>query len=57
MADEKIKKSFEDTRDQGKVAKEKRVERTAKIAAYDVAYKAAAVARREKLASEGQAKA
>jgi hypothetical protein len=57
MADEKVKRTFEQTRDELKVAKAKRVESRAKIAAYDEAYKAAAVARREKAAAEGQAKA
>lgn len=46
------RKSFADVRDEGKVAKEKRRLAAEKTAAYDIQYKAAALARREKLAAE-----
>ena len=57
MAEEKTRKSFEDVRNEGALAKKRRQERAEKIAAYDTAYKAAALARREKLAAEGGVKA
>ncbi len=55
MAEAKLRKSVEDVRNEGAVAKEKRRLRAEKAAAYDVQYKAAALARREKLAAEAAA--
>jgi len=55
MAEEKPRKTPEEVRNEGTVAKEKRRLHAEKIAAYDVQYKAAAVARREKLAAEPEA--
>ena len=52
MAQMEGRKSADDVRNEGKLAKEKRAARAEKAAAYDVAYKAAALARREKLAAE-----
>ena len=56
MGKQESRKSVEDVRNEGKVAKENRRLRAEKTAAYDVQYKAAAQARREKLAAEAQAK-
>ncbi len=47
------RKSVEDVRNEGKAAKERRALKAEKAAAYQVTYKAAALARREKLAAEG----
>ncbi|OGS39784.1 MAG: hypothetical protein A2506_06745 [Elusimicrobia bacterium RIFOXYD12_FULL_66_9] len=47
------RKSSEDVRAQGDVAKAARIARAEKTAAYDLKYKADALARREKLAAEG----
>lgn len=52
MGEMKTRKSVEDVQNEGKAAKEKRRLKAEKTAAYDVAYKAAAVARREKEAAE-----
>ena len=56
MSEKEVRKSPEDVRNEGAVAKEARRLRAEKAAAYDVQYKAAAQARREKLAAEGEAK-
>ena len=50
------RKSPQEVRNEKTVAVEARRVRAEKAAAYDVAYKAAALARREKLAAEAQAK-
>ena len=49
------RKSAEDVRNQGAVAKAARLARAEKTAAYDVKYKADALARREKLAADAAA--
>ena len=51
------RKSAEDVRNQGATAKAARLARAEKTAAYDVKYKADALARREKLAAESPAAA
>lgn len=56
MGKMETRKSAEDVRNEKTAAKENRRLRAEKAAAYDVQYKAAALARREKLAAEGQAK-
>lgn len=55
MSEMKTRKSVEDVRAEGTVAKAKRKAAAEKAEAYQVQYKAAALARREKLASEGAA--
>jgi hypothetical protein len=55
MAKEETRKSAEEVRNEGKVARENRRLRAEKTAAYDEKYKAAAQARREKLAAEAAA--
>lgn len=55
MSGPSTRKSPEDVRNEGAVAKENRRLRAEKTAAYDVQYKAAALARREKLAAEAAA--
>lgn len=50
-----VRKSAEDVRNQGAVAKEARRVRVEKTAAYDAKYKADALARREKLAADAAA--
>lgn len=50
------RKTSEDVRDEKATAKTKKIAHLEKIAAYDVKYKADALARREKLAAEGAAK-
>jgi len=50
------RKSPQDVRNEKSTAVAVRAARAEKAAAYDVAYKAAAVARREKLAAQAQAK-
>jgi len=50
-----VRKSAEDVRNQGTAAKEVRRLRVEKTAAYDVKYKADALARREKLAADAAA--
>jgi len=49
------RKSAEDVRAQSTVAKAARIARAEKTAAYDVKYKADALARREKLAADAAA--
>ena len=51
-----LRKSVLDTRNEKAAAVEARRVRAEKAAAYDVKYKADALARREKLAAEGAAK-
>jgi len=51
-----LRKSPEDVRNELTTAKEARRARAEKTAAYDVKYKADALARREKLAAEAAAK-
>jgi len=55
MSTEKVRKSPQEVRDERKVAKEKKRLHLEKAAAYDVKYKADALARREKLAAEAAA--
>ena len=52
MGEASKRKSVEDVRAEGAVAKEKKRLHLEKAAAYDVKYKADALARREKLAAE-----
>ncbi|MBI4422915.1 MAG: hypothetical protein HY554_04275 [Elusimicrobia bacterium] len=52
MGKMETRKSFADVRDEGKVAKEKRRVKAEKAEAYQLEYKAKALARREKLAAE-----
>lgn len=55
MGSKETRKSTEDVRNERKASKEAHAARAVKTAAYDVAYKAAALARREKLAAEAAA--
>lgn len=57
MAKMEGRKSSEDVRNEGEVAKTKHKAHLEKIAAYDLKYKADALARREKLAAEAAAPA
>ena len=57
MTTKELRKSAEDVRDEAKTAKAARLARAEKTAAYDVKYKADALARREKLAADGAAPA
>ena len=55
MADAPIRKTPEEVRNERKVAKAAKLARAEKAAAYQVKYKADALARREKLAAEAAA--
>jgi hypothetical protein len=55
MAKMEGRKSSEDVRNEGEAAKTKHKAHLEKIAAYDLKYKADALARREKLAAEAAA--
>lgn len=52
MSKQALRKSSEDVRNEGTVAKAKRTAHLEKTAAFDLKYKADALARREKLAAE-----
>ncbi len=52
MAKTEGRKSYEDVANEGKAARENRRKRAEVVAAYDAQYKAAALARREKLAAQ-----
>jgi hypothetical protein len=55
MAKMEGRKSSDDVRNEGEVARAKKKAHLEKIAAYDLKYKADALARREKLAAEAAA--